>query len=108
LVQGAYGEVFNIGADQRCTVLELAREVASAFEVEPRIEHLPPRKEAEHAFSSHDKVRRVFSPPAAFPLPQGIRRMATWVKQHGPVTPIEFSEIEVPVNLPPSWLPKRS
>lgn len=108
LVEAAYGEVFNIGADQRCTVLELAREVASAFEVEPRIEHLAPRKEAEHAFSSHERLRRVFDPPAATPLPEGIRRMAAWVKQHGPMNPIEFDDIEVPVNLPPSWLPERS
>lgn len=62
LVEAAYGNVFNIGADQPCTVLELAGEVAKAFEVEPRIEHLPARKKAEHAFSSHQRVRRVCSP----------------------------------------------
>ena len=107
LVKAAYGEVFNIGADQRCTVLELAREVASAFEVEPQIQHLPPRKEAEHAFSSHERVRSVFDPPSAVPLREGIRRMAAWVKQHGPADPTEFDGIEVPVNLPPSWIPEK-
>jgi len=108
LVEAAYGEVFNIGADQPCTVLELAREVASAFEVEPRVQHQPPRKEAEHAFSSHGRVRRVFDPPASIPLPEGIRRMAAWVKQCGPASPVEFADIEIPVNLPPSWRPERS
>jgi UDP-glucose 4-epimerase len=108
LVDAAYGEVFNIGADQPCTVLEVAREVASAFEVEPRIHHLPPRKEAEHAISSHQKLNGVFGRPAAVPLPDGIRRMAEWVRQHGPARPVEFADIEVPVNLPPSWLPERS
>ena len=107
LVEGAYGEVFNIGADQPCAVLELAREVAKAFEVEPRIQHLPPRKEAEHAFSSHERVRRVFDPPAATPLADGIRRMAAWVRQHGPAKPVEFDDIEITVNLPASWLPER-
>ncbi len=107
LVEAAYGEVFNIGADQPCTVLELAHEVAKAFEVEPRIQHLPPRKEAEHAFSSHQRVRRVFDPPPPILLVDGIRRMATWVRLHGPATPLEFDDIEVRVNLPPSWLPER-
>jgi UDP-glucose 4-epimerase len=107
LVEAAYGEVFNIGADQPCAVLELAREVAKAFEVEPRIQHLPPRKEAEHAFSSHERVRRVFDPPAPTPLPEGIRRMAAWVRQHGPAKPVEFDDIELTVNLPASWLPER-
>jgi UDP-glucose 4-epimerase len=107
LVEAAYGEVFNIGADQPCTVLELAHEIARAFEVEPRIQHLPARKEAEHAFSSHQRVRRVFDPPPPIQLLEGIRRMATWVRQHGPAKPLEFDDIEVAVNLPPSWLPER-
>jgi UDP-glucose 4-epimerase len=105
-VQPAYGQVFNIGADQPCTVLELATEVASAFEVEPLVEHLPPRQEVVHAFASHQKVRRVFDPPSPVGLSEGIRSMAAWVKQRGAVEPIEFADIEVAINLPPSW--KRS
>jgi len=103
LVEAAYGHVFNIGADQPCTVLELAHEVASAFEVEPRIEHLPARKEVVHAFASHQKVRRVFDPPSPVGLSEGIRRMADWVKRRGAVEPVEFTDIEIAVNLPPSW-----
>lgn len=104
LVEAAYNEVFNIGADQPCTVLELAHAVARAFEVEPLVEHLPARKEAEHAFSSHEKVGRVFDPPAPVPLDEGISRMAAWVRQQGPANPVEFDAIEVTVNLPPSWI----
>jgi UDP-glucose 4-epimerase len=107
LVQAAYGEVFNIGADQPCTVLELAHEVAKAFDVEPRIQHHPARKEAEHAFSSHHKVRRMFDPPPPIEMVEGIRRMAAWVRQQGPATPLEFDDIEVSLNLPPSWRPER-
>ena len=57
-----------------------------------------------HAFSDHSKVRRVFGPPASRQLADGIERMAAWVRAHGPWTPVEFpGEIEVDVNLPPSW-----
>jgi UDP-glucose 4-epimerase len=104
LVPGASGQVFNIGADQPYTVLELAREVARAFEVEPDIVHLPPRTEVVHAFSSHERVRQVFEPPAPIALPAGIARMAEWARGRGPARPAEFGEIEVPINLPPSWI----
>lgn len=105
LVGEAHNKAFNIGADQPCTVRELANTIARAFEVEPSIEYLPSRHEVEHAFSTHEKVRRVFDPPAPVPLAEGIKRMAQWVKQHGPATPAEFDDIEVAINLPPSWLP---
>jgi hypothetical protein len=51
-------------------------------------------------------VRRVFDPPAPVALDQGIGRMAEWVKHQGPAKPAEFDDIEVAINLPPSWLPK--
>ena len=59
LVDGAYGEVFNVGANEPCTVLELARIVADAFDTEPLVTHLPAREETEHAFASHEKVKRI-------------------------------------------------
>jgi nucleoside-diphosphate-sugar epimerase len=30
-------------------------------------------------------------------------RMTEWVKKSGPMQPIRFNNIEVPINLPPSW-----
>jgi UDP-glucose 4-epimerase len=105
LVREAYGEVFNIGAGQPHSVLELAREVARAFGVEPAVEHLPARHEVAHAFATHDKVARVFAPPPPVSLREGIGRMAEWVKRMGPSAPVEFGAIEVPRNLPPSWRP---
>ena len=105
LTTDAYQRTFNVGADKPYTVMELASEVARAFGVEPRIEHLPPRKEVVHAYASHDLVREVFDPPAPVTLPIGIQHMADWTRTRGPMTPVEFSNIEVPVNLPPSWRP---
>ena len=105
LVPAAHDGVFNIGAERPSSVLELAREVAAAFGVEPRIAHLAPRAEVEHAWCSHDKLRRVFPDlPPPTPLSEGIRRMADWVKATGPRTPVEYDRIEVTRNLPPSWV----
>lgn len=103
LVPAAYGEAFNIGADRPYTVLELANVVAEAFDVAPDIVHHPARNEVMHAFSSHEKAARVFGAPAAVDLSQGIRRMAAWVKAHGPMSPVTFSNIEVRKLLPKSW-----
>lgn len=104
LVRGAYQEVFNVGADQPYTIMQLAEEVAAAFDIAPNVMHLPARKEVVHAFASHDKVRRVFDPPAPVSLRDGIQRMAAWVESHGPMAPVEFDNIEVAVNMPPSWI----
>jgi UDP-glucose 4-epimerase len=95
--------VFNVGADQPCTVLTLAQEIARALSVEPQIVHLPPRHEVVHAFASHAKAQRVFQPDRPVPLREGLARMACWAQARGPLTPIEFDHIEVPINLPPSW-----
>src|SRR4051812_15698121 len=62
LVPAAANEVFNVGADTPYTVLDIAHEIAGAFDVEARVEHLPARNEVVHAFSDHSKVRRVFEP----------------------------------------------
>jgi UDP-glucose 4-epimerase len=90
LVEDARNEVFNVGADQPYAVLELAQQVADAFEVECRVEHQPSRNEVMHAYSDHAKVREVFAPPLPLDLHTGVRRMAAWVKQHGARDPVEF------------------
>jgi UDP-glucose 4-epimerase len=98
-------QVFNIGADLPCTVLELAQEVSRAFGVAPEIRHLAARNEVVDAYASHEKLRNFFDGtlPAPTPLREGIAKMAAWVRQTGWRKPIEFSEIEITENLPPSW-----
>jgi UDP-glucose 4-epimerase len=103
LVPAAYNDVFNVGADKPHTVLELAHEVAAAFGVPPQIRHLDARKEVVHAYSSHEKVHRIFAPPPLVTLRDGVKRMAAWARQHGPMQPVVFKNIEVLKNLPPSW-----
>jgi UDP-glucose 4-epimerase len=104
LLPESANETFNIGADTAYSVLELARVVAAALDVPCDVIHLPARNEVVHAFSDHSKVRAVFDPPEPIDLTAGIERMARWVKNHGPMLPVEFGGlIEVERNLPPSW-----
>lgn len=102
-VPGAYGEVFNIGADREYSINELATVVAEAMGVEPRIEHLEARKEVLHAFSDHSKAHRVFGEQPQTSLHNGIQRMADWARAVGPRESQRFQNIEVTLNLPPAW-----
>ena len=103
LIKEAYRQVFNVGADQPYSVLSLAQEVARAFEVAPQLKYLPLRKEVVHAFASHEKVRRIFNPPLPCSFKEGIRLMASWARTLGSCKPVEFQNIEISKNLPPSW-----
>jgi UDP-glucose 4-epimerase len=104
LTDGTRNEVFNVGADQPYTVLELGKRIADAFEVEPEFVHLDARNEVVHAFSDHSKIQRVFDHNDTISLTDGINRMAAWARAHGPRPQVEFvGEIELDVNLPPSW-----
>jgi len=94
----AYGEVFNIGADTSCTVIELARIVSEAMGVEFRKIHLPRRNEVKHAYAEHSKVRRFFDVPPATPIEDGIRRMAEWVQRVGVRSSMPIGPTEVPLG----------
>ena len=102
-VPGAANQVFNVGADQPTSVLDLAEIVAAAFGVEPVVEHLPARHEVLHAFSSHEKAARVFGDLEPVPLEQGIGRMAEWARAHGPRKTKPFTGVEVRENFPEGW-----
>ncbi|MCC6221122.1 MAG: NAD-dependent epimerase/dehydratase family protein [Deltaproteobacteria bacterium] len=99
----AYGEVFNIGADTPYSVNELANEVCSVFGVEPKINYLEARNEVQHAYSSHEKIKRFFPTCPSFSLKEGLSAMAKWAIANGPRKSVEFREIEISKNMPPSW-----
>jgi UDP-glucose 4-epimerase len=104
-VDGAWNQVFNIGADRTATLNDLASGVATAMGIEPYVRYLPPRLEAAHAHSSHQKARVVFGDRPSTSLESGLEAMARWVRAHGPRTGTPFEAIEVMKNLPPSWMP---
>lgn len=103
-VPAARNQVFNIGADQNYSVNELALEIARAMGVPPNILHVPPRNEVQHAYSAHDKVKRIFGERRLYTLEEGLSEMAAWVKQHGARASKKFDNIEVMKNFPKAWL----
>jgi len=103
-VPGTSGEVFNIGADQPYSVKELAHVVCATFQVEPEIIHLPERNEVQHAYASHDKVRRFFDLANPATLEVGVGRMARWAGEVGARTTEEFSGVEIWKDFPEGWL----
>ncbi len=100
----AYNQIFNIGADTPYSVNDLASHVANAMGVKSNILHLPPRNEVLNAYSSHEKVRRVFGERELVSLEEGLHRMAAWVKRHGARESQKFQDIEVMKNFPQAWL----
>jgi UDP-glucose 4-epimerase len=99
----AYNQVFNIGADTPYTIVALADAVAAAMGVRPEVRHLPARDEVKDAYSSHDKLQRVFGERPTTTLAAGLARMAEWVRRHGARTSQPFGHIEVRKNFPVAW-----
>jgi UDP-glucose 4-epimerase len=99
----SWNETFNVGADQPYSLMELANAVAAAMGVAPRIQHLEPRHEVQHAHSSHAKARRVFGDRAQTTLAAGLARMAAWVRTHGARRSAAFEGIEIARQLPAAW-----
>lgn len=104
-VPAAYNQVFNIGADRPYSINVLAGEIARAMGTEPQVIHVPARNEVVHAYSSHEKVQRVFGERQLTSLEEGLANMAAWVKEHGARQSQEFEGIEVSKNFPKAWLP---
>jgi UDP-glucose 4-epimerase len=100
----AYNQVFNIGADQPYSVNELAIAVAKAMGVEPQIVYKTARNEVAHAYSSHEKVKRIFGVKELTSLQDGLNGMAGWVKEHGARKSQEFNNIEITKNFPAAWI----
>jgi UDP-glucose 4-epimerase len=103
-VPAAYNEIFNVGADQVATVKEVAYAVADVMGMEPRLSYHEARKEVQHAYSDHEKVRRIFGDIPETSLPDGLRRMAEWVKEVGSRQSQDFKNIEIHQNLPSRWV----
>ena len=102
-VPEAYGEVFNVGADEPYSVNALAAEVAHAMGSSGNVNHLPGRNEVVHAYASHDKARRVFGYRAETGLGEGLKRMAAWAKSVGSRQSQPFRGIEITRGLPGIW-----
>jgi len=104
-VEGARGEIFNVGADKPWSINELADLVRSEMGAPDHpIVHNEARNEVVNAFSDHSKLARVFGHQQPISLPEGIGRMCKWARDHGPMVTVPFTGIEISKNLPASWL----
>ena len=101
----SWNEVYNIGADQPWTVLDLANHISSAMGQEkPNLLHAAARNEVQIAYASHEKVKRVFGDLIQnVLLEKGIKNMADWVKCQEIRSGQKFKNIEVSKNMPPAW-----
>jgi UDP-glucose 4-epimerase len=101
--KSAYNEVFNIGSDESCSIRDLAQRVQAAMGREVGVEHLPPRRECQHAQATHEKLARVFDRNTVVGLDQGLERMAAWARGVTIPKAKPVSRLEVRRGLPPSW-----
>jgi len=109
LIDMAYQQVFNLGADQSVSILNLTTIIAKSLGKEHAVIHLPSRKEVVHAVASHDNLRRILGDYHNTPLEDGIQNMANWAlktKQHKTTQSLSI-EIEITNELPPSWQSKK-
>lgn len=102
-VPAARRQVFNLGADVPYTVNDIAKRVQCALGQATGIRYLSARNEVVNAYSSHEKVKRIFSCSPKVSLDEGISRMAEWAKRVGPQPQSVFSHIEIERNLPAAW-----
>ena len=103
-IKEARNEIFNIGAEQPCTVNELAREVSQAMSAPGHpLKHLPARNEVQFAYSDHTKAQRVFGKRAQTSIEAGLARMVGWAKTAGVHKGKPFAGVEIMKNMPPSW-----
>ncbi|NQY10233.1 MAG: NAD-dependent epimerase/dehydratase family protein [Flavobacteriales bacterium] len=96
-------EIFNLGADQEYTVLELAESIQEAMNLNQPIRHLEARNEVVHAHADHSKAKEVFGVDRFTSLIDGIKRMADWAEKVGSRKSSRFENIEITEKLPPFW-----
>ena len=102
-IPASKNEIFNLGADQEYTVMELAVSIQEAMNMNQPIMHLEARNEVVHAHADHSKAKRVFDIKNFTPLIEGIKKMATWAEKVGSRESSKFENIEITEKLPPFW-----
>ena len=98
-----YGEIFNVGSDQEISVKDLAVQVMKVMQMESPINYLEARKEVQHAYAVHDKVKKYFENPEQTALIFGLKKMSEWAKNTTHLPTKKFEPLELSKNLPPFW-----
>lgn len=107
ILDEAYNQIFNVGADNIYTLNEVAKKVSEAMGVEVKMSYLKERREVMHAYCSHDKVNSIFKRGQRYSFDDGLKNMVEWAKRAGSRQSKQFNSIEVLKNMPASWLESR-
>jgi UDP-glucose 4-epimerase len=99
----AYCETFNIGADVPYSVYDLMKAVQHVMKRDTGVVFLEARKEVLHAFSEHDKARKILHYQPSVSLEKGIQKMAAWAMQAGSRMTRKFEGVEIEKNMPANW-----
>lgn len=98
-------EIFNIGADKPCTILEaaeLTQKVSEKFGKPNTIVHLEPRREVVHMYPSHDKARYLLGFKDNTDLEKLITEMYEWALTQ-PHRPVKTFNYEIKKGLYSYW-----
>lgn len=100
----ANGQIINLGAAEYCTINRLAEIVLKVMGSDMQPEHGQERFEVKHAYCTTEKSEKLLGYRTTVTLEEGIRRMAEWAKNKGPMKPITWKSYEVYRNIPKFWL----
>ncbi len=103
-IKEAKNQVFNVGADEEYTIIELANAVLKSMKTSGEIRHVEARNEVVHAWANHDKFNSILKPNSFTSLPEGLNKMIAWAYKTGTKPASKFENIEIYENLPPIWL----
>ena len=103
-VPAAYNQVFNIGADQPCSVNELAAAVAGGMGVPPASRTRRRARGPGRLLVARQDAPRVWRASRVRPG-RGPRADGHLGKRHGARSSRTFEAIEVTRNLPAAWRP---
>jgi len=105
---GACGKAINVGSDHVVSIAELARLVSQVMGVPHHTLPLQQREEVVHAVANHSKQTEVFGAGEELQLQEGLQNTAKWVDEEfsrrQQAKPSTIMQIEVPHNMPPSWV----
>jgi UDP-glucose 4-epimerase len=95
--------IYNVGAQRRFTLNELAKRVGEACGVRPSLRYLPARPEAAHVGPSCDRIQACGFRFATH-MDVGLERMAQWAKTQTIGSAGEWRTVEVETGLPVNWI----
>lgn len=102
-IKEATGETINLGSGKMYSINELVETVKKAMNTSLNVKYAPPRYEVKHAYCTTEKSERILGFKERTNLEEGIKKMAKWVKQKGPMNPTMWGDYELKKNLPAFW-----